>query len=244
MDAKLRLPMEEHVMSNEYQHLKDEAYELVGRTLPNDTFLYFDHELTTRMLVAVSCVRVGAKDLAYRLFATNAQAGPQDNANQHFAYVRSLVEMAEMDAERGQYALAEEEMAEALEQYPDSMSYMMSKVHLEIYLQYYRFQAGNHSLAYEKLGQLIEREKEKFVAHPPKDAVALVGPGLCYAIHQLALFYAEEGNWIEACATLQKMGFYALEVHQATIEDAQKFLAQGQGEEAFQMLQQAYHYHA
>lgn len=231
-------------MSNELQQLKEEAYELVGRSLPNDTFLCFDHELTTRMLVAVSCMRVGAKDLAYRLFATNAQAGPQENANQHFAYVRSLVEMAEMDAERGQYVLAEEKMAEALEQYPDSMSYMMSKVHLEIYLQYYRFQAGKHSLAYEKLKQLIDREKEKFSSHSIKDAVALVGPGLCYAIHQLALFYAEEGNWIEACATIQQISSYALEVHRSMVEDAKKFLDQGQGEEAFQIFQQAYHYHA
>lgn len=231
-------------MSNELQQLKDEAYELVGRTLPNDTFLYFDHELTTRMLVAVSCMRVGAKDLAYRLFATNAQAGPQENANQHFAYVRSLVEMAEIDAERGLYALAEEEMAEALEQYPDSMSYMMSKVHLEIYLQYYRFQAGKHLLAYQRLRELIDREKEKFSSHPPEDAVALVGPGICYAIHQLALFYAEEGNWVEACATIQQIDSYALEVHQSMIEDAKKFLEQGQGKEAFQLLQQAYHYHA
>ncbi|MDQ0416483.1 tetratricopeptide (TPR) repeat protein [Croceifilum oryzae] len=230
-------------MVNDLKQLKEEAYEVVGKTLPNDTFYNFDQELTTRMLVAVSCMRKGAKDLAYRLFEANAQEGPQENANQHFAYVRSLIEMAEMDAERGEYVLAEEKMAEALLQYPDSMSYMMSKVHLEVYLQYYRFQAGKHALADEELRRVIDREKKRFTGYSDQDGVSLVGPGLCYAIHQLALFYAEEGKWEEACATIQQSETYAMESNPVMIEDAQKFLSQGQGEEAFQLLQQAYMYH-
>ncbi|SDZ29303.1 hypothetical protein [Thermoactinomyces sp. DSM 45892] len=230
-------------MVNDLTQLKAEAYEEVGRMLPHDTFYHFDQELTARMLVAVTCMRKGAKDLAYRLFAVNAQEGPQENANQHFAYVRSLIEMAEMDAERGRYALAEEEMAEALVQYPDSMGYMMSKVHLEVYLQYYRFQAGKHALANEELRRIIDREQNRFSSYPDRDGVALVGPGLCYAIHQLALFYAEEGKWEEACSTMRQSEKYAMETNPIMIEEAQKFLAQGQGEEAFQLLQQAYMYH-
>src|SRR5699024_5404449 len=104
--------------------LKEAAREQVAHLLPNDIFAEFD-QLNSRLLIAVTLLQRGIKELAYQLFETIAANGPDENENRHFAYVRSLAEMAEMDAEQGDFAEAEEKMATALAQFPSSMEYMM-----------------------------------------------------------------------------------------------------------------------
>ncbi|GGE08128.1 hypothetical protein GCM10011571_06720 [Marinithermofilum abyssi] len=224
--------------------LKSEAATRVSHLLPNQTFQQFE-DLNTRMLIAVTCMHHGHKELAYKLFATIAEAGPQENENRHFAYVRSLAEMAEIEAERGDFADAEVHMAEALREYPESMNYMMSRVHLEVYLTYYRFQAGKKEEAFRELRSIIERETRRFhAADSPEDGRNLVGPGLCYAIHQLALFHAEEGNWERAVKTFQEMRPFANEIDPDKWDEAASLTEQGRWEDAFHLLTSSVSYEA
>lgn len=227
-----------------FEQLKQQAYALVGQQLPNDTFARFDYELTTRMLVAVTCMKVGYKELAYQIFSSIAEQGPQENANQHFAYVRSLVEMAEMDAEHGEFASAENKMAEAIDQYPPSMGYMMSRIHLEIYLIYYRFQNGKTDQAYHEIQELVQREIDHFESLPEKDAVSLVSPGLCYAIHQWSLFYAQENKWMEACQIISRMTPYATKIDESSLNQAEELLQLEKEKEAYDFYQKSYDYQA
>ncbi|MFC7442953.1 hypothetical protein [Laceyella putida] len=218
-----------------------EAYELVGQRLPKETFLEVDHP-NNRVLIAVTCLRAGAAHLAYRLFESVAQEGPKENANHHFAYVRSLVEMAEIDAEHGRYQRAAEHMSVALAEYPESMGYMMSRVHLEAYLAYYQYQAGMKGEALKGIAALCAREAQAFNELPPHDARALVGPGLCYALHQWALFYAMEGEWDQAYEKAKTMIPYASFVDEAGVEEAERLRSQGNGEAAFTVLTEAIRY--
>jgi tetratricopeptide (TPR) repeat protein len=215
--------------------LKEEAWEWVGHRLPKQTFDDFAHP-NNRLLVGVTCLRAGYVETAYALFASIAAEGPKENPNHHFAYVRSLVEMAEIDAERDRFGEAARLMSEALEAYPESMGYMMSRVHLEVYLAYYLFQCGEKESAFEKIAALCERERKRFVEMPRHDAVALVGPGLCYALHQWALFFAMEDRWEEAFAKAKEMIPFASLTYEEGVREAEMLLARGEAKEAFDWL--------
>ncbi|SEN71088.1 tetratricopeptide repeat protein [Lihuaxuella thermophila] len=221
--------------------LKNTAWELVGYRLPKETFNDFSHP-NNRLLIGVTCLRAGYADVAYQLFDSVAGEGPKENPNHHFAYVRSLVEMAEIDAERGQFERAEELMKEALKEYPESMGYMMSRVHLEVYLAYYQYHAGKKEAAHAYIQSICEREKERFAGMPRHDAVSLVGPGLCYAIHQWALFYAVEGDWARAVDKFKEMLPYAAASDAAGIQEADALLADGDAEQAFYRYVEAVRY--
>jgi tetratricopeptide (TPR) repeat protein len=225
----------------QWLQLKQRAEAKTAHLLPNHTFQQYD-DPNTRLLVAVTCMRVGDKDLAYELFATVAAEGPQENANHHFAYVRSLVEMAEIDAERGDFALAEQHMSEALAAYPESMGYMMSRVHLEVYLTYYRFQLGRQEEAIGQLKTLIERERRRFTELPQADGPHLVGPGLCYAIHQLALFYAERNDWPEAVRVFREVRSYAWEIDEGAWQEADRLAERGDWQAALEQYVSATNY--
>ncbi|MBA4544466.1 hypothetical protein H1164_16655 [Thermoactinomyces daqus] len=214
------------------EELKREAEAAVKHRLPRDTFLDFAHP-NNRLLVGVTCLRAGLPDLAYKLFQSIAEEGPNENPNQHFAYVRSLVEMAELDAEAQRFNQAAEKMKEALAQYPETMGYMMSRVHLEVYLAYYLYQAGQKQEAVEKIAGIAGREREKFATMPQHDAVALVGPGLCYALHQWALFYAMEENWEQAAQKAAEMVPFAERVDESGLKEAKQLLERGRAEDAF-----------
>jgi tetratricopeptide (TPR) repeat protein len=211
---------------------------MVGYQLPKDTFVNFENT-PTRMLVGVTCLRSGFVDLAYQVFASIVEEGPQENANRQFAYVRSLIEMAELDAERGNFAQAEQKMTEALSQYPSSMGYMMSRVHLEIYLSYYQFQSGKRDEALQRIASIVDREKQRFTEMPQQDALSLVSPGLCYAIHQWALFYADEGDWEEAFLKFKEMRPYCIEINEQGWEEAEALFAKGEKEQAFNRLSES-----
>lgn len=221
--------------------LKNEAQELVGHRLPKETFYDFTHP-NNRLLVGVTCLRAGYVDVAYNLFDSIVREGPKENPNHHFAYVRSLVEMAEIDAERGRFDRAEASMAEALKEYPESMGYMMSRVHLEVYLSYYQYHAGKKEEALACIHSICEREKARFNGMPRHDAVSLVSPGLCYAIHQWALFYAVEGDWEQAVDKFKEMLPYAGSTDPAAIQEAEALLAKGEAEQAFYRYVEAVRY--
>jgi tetratricopeptide (TPR) repeat protein len=221
--------------------LLQEAYDLVGQRLPKETFRDAEHP-NNRLLIGVTCLRVGAVNVAYRLFESIAQEGPKENANHHFAYVRSLVEMAEIDAENERYSQAAEHMATALAEYPESMGYMMSRVHLEVYLTYYQYQAGRKDEALSGIAALCAREEQAFREMELRDAKALVGPGLCYALHQWALFYAMEGEWDRAYEKAKSMIPYATSVDEAGVEQAERLHREGNGEAAMNRLIEAVRY--
>lgn len=223
--------------------LKERARERVAHLLPNTTFHEFD-DLNVRMLIAVTLLQRGEKELAYRLFETIAAEGPQENENRHFAYVRSLVEMAELDAERERFTEAEERMEEGLAQFPESMNYMMSRPHLEVYLIYYRYRLGKHETAHRELQDWIRREEERFCEMPPEDGRNLVGPGLCYAIHQQSLFFVEEGEWRRAVESFQRLREYANHVDEAGWEESERLVSEERWEEAYHRLVDSISYHA
>ncbi|MBA4493586.1 hypothetical protein ACFO25_04230 [Paenactinomyces guangxiensis] len=220
------------------ESLKEETRQLVGHQLPKETFYDFTHP-NNRMLVAVTSLRAGYADVAYKLFQTIAEEGPKENANHHFAYVRSLIEMAEMDAQAGRFSQAETLMEQALEAYPESMGYMMSRVHLEVYLAYYKFYAGKKEEAMKQIESICKREQQKFEALPEHDAKSLIGPGLCYAIHQYALFYAVDGAWIQAVNKMKEMLPYAPAIDPAAVQEAERLLAGEKAEEAFNRYTEA-----
>ncbi|MCS1351902.1 lipopolysaccharide assembly protein LapB [Mechercharimyces sp. CAU 1602] len=214
-------------------NLKNEAESWVAHQLPKGFFADF-HDMNNRMLVAVTCMQQGKRELAYRIFASLAAEGAQENPNRHFAYVRSLVELAEMDADKGDYPLAAQRMEEALPAYPISMGYMMSRVHLEVYLCYYWFQAGEKEKAHQELKKIIAREKERFDALALEDGINLVTPGLGYAVHQLALLYAEEKDWRMAVNTFLTLHPYAKEVVKDEWDLAEALAEKNEWEVAFQ----------
>lgn len=223
------------------ESLKQEAQQLIGHRLPKETFSDFAHP-NNRMLAGVTCLHSGYIDLAYQLFATIVEEGPKENPNHHFAYVRSMVEMAEIDAERKQFSRAAEYMQQALASYPESMGYMMSRVHLEVYLAYYLFQAGKKEEAIRQIKTICDREIKKFQELPIHDAQSLVGPGLCYAIHQWSLFYAMEEEWELAVAKFKEMLPYAVATDSNAIREAEEFLARGKGKQAFSRYEEAVRY--
>ncbi len=222
--------------------LKREAEELVGFRLPRDTFYKFDDDLNTRLLVGITCLQSGYTEQAYQIFSTIAAEGPQEEANHHFAYVRSLVELAELDASNGDFVQAEQKMEEALKQYPLSMGYMMSRVHLEVYLTYYKFKANKREEAEKQIQQIISREIEKFKELPLQDAFSLIGPGLCYAIHQWALFYADQEEWDEAIEKFKTMLDFAPKIDKHGLEEVETLLEKNQAKQAFFRLTESVRY--
>jgi hypothetical protein len=102
-----------------------------------------------------------------------------------------------------------------------------------VYLAYYEFQSGEKEKAYERIAEIVNRESDKFRAMPPHDAVALVGPGLCYAIHQWALFFAMEGDWRLATQKALAMEPFAMMVDENGLEEAKTLLIRGEAEAAF-----------
>jgi tetratricopeptide (TPR) repeat protein len=221
--------------------LQTQSQQLVGVYVPKETFSHFSHP-NNRMLVAVTCLRTGYTDIAYLLFETIVQEGPKQNANHHFAYVRSLVEMAEIDAERGKYEQAADTMAEALAEYPEALGYMMSRIHLEVYITYYLYQAGYQEQAREQLALICQREQKRFAELPLPDAQSWIGPGLCYAIHQWALFDAMEGNWQKAVERVKEMLPFAAATDVVGLRTADEMLAEGRVEQAFTQLIDAIQY--
>ncbi|PTX64246.1 hypothetical protein C8P63_10328 [Melghirimyces profundicolus] len=223
--------------------LKEAARERVAHLLPNHIFDEFD-QLNSRMLIAVTLLQRGEKDLAYPLFESIAAEGPDENENRHFAFVRSLVEMAEMDAEREAFQSAEEKMKRALEHYPESMGYMMSRVHLEVYLAYYRFRLGKKEEAHRELEEIIRREEGRFRELGEEDGRNLVGPGLCYALHQLALFHGEEGDWKRAAETFHRLKDFASTVDHQGWTEAEGWMEKGDWEKAFHRMEESVTYEA
>ncbi|TCS97038.1 hypothetical protein [Hazenella coriacea] len=221
--------------------LKQESEQLVGHRLPKETFMDFTHP-NNRMLVGVTCLRAGFVDVAYHLFSSIAQEGPKENPNHQFAFVRSLVEMAEIDAERENFSLAAESMKRALEEFPESMSYMMSRVHLEVYLTYYLYLSGEKEVGMQRIQEIVEREKQQFVELPRKDAVSLIGPGLCYAIHQWSLFLALEGEWELAIDQFKEMVPYTVNIDSEKWDEAERIRQVGTAEEAYHAYVSAVQY--
>ncbi|MFD1408874.1 tetratricopeptide repeat protein [Kroppenstedtia eburnea] len=224
-------------------NLKEAARQQIAHLLPNGIFDEFD-QLNSRMLIAVTCLQRGLKDLAYPLFQSIAEHGPADNENRHFAYVRSLVEMAEMDAEKEDFAQAEEKMDTALREFPESMGYMMSRVHLEVYLTYYRYRLGKKEAAYAGLEEIIRREEKRFRELGPEDGRNLAGPGLSYAIHQLALFHGEDGNWKQAVEVFRRLRDTVSEVDEESWGQGESLAEQGRYAEAYQQMEGSVSYHA
>ncbi|PTM59813.1 hypothetical protein [Desmospora activa] len=219
----------------EIETLKEAARVRVAHLLPNTTFQDFD-DLNARMLIAVTLLQRGEKELAYELFATIASQGPQENENRHFAYVRSLVEMAELDAEWERFAEAEARMAEGVAQFPESMNYMMSRTHLQVYLSYYRYRLGRQEEAHQQLEELIQQEEERFRELPPADGSNLVGPGLCYALHQRSLFFVEEGEWQQAVETFRRLRGYASYTDEDGWKEAESLAEAGKWEAAYNRM--------
>ncbi|MFD1426896.1 tetratricopeptide (TPR) repeat protein [Kroppenstedtia sanguinis] len=225
------------------EDLKESARQQIGHLLPSSIFDEFD-QLNSRMLIAVTCMQRGLKGLAYPLFQSIAEQGPSENENLHFAYVRSLVEMAEMDAEQEDFAQAEKKMDTALQEFPESMGYMMSRIHLEVYLTYYRFRLGQKETAYAGLEEIIRQEEQRFRELGPEDGRNLAGPGLSYAIHQLALFYGEDGNWQQAVETFRRLRETVAEVDEIAWGQGERLAEAGRYEEAFQQLEASVSYQA
>jgi tetratricopeptide (TPR) repeat protein len=223
--------------------LREKARERVAHLLPNTTFDEFD-DANTRMLVAITLLQRGEKELAAELFETIAAEGPQENENRHFAYVRSLVELAELDAEQEQFGEAESRMEEALNHFPESMSYMMSRSHLEVYLIYYRYRLGKRDQAHEDLLQWIRGQEARFQEMSPEDGRNLVGPGLCYGIHQQSLFYVEEGDWQRAVESFLRLRAYANHIDETGWEEAERLMEENRWEEAYQKLVDSTSYQA
>ncbi|QKG83590.1 hypothetical protein GXN76_03285 [Kroppenstedtia pulmonis] len=224
--------------------LKQQAMEKVSHLLPKDIFNEFDN-LNSRMLVAVTCLQRGEKELAYGLFESIAAHGPSENENRQFAFVRSLVEMAEMDAEKENFRDAVQKMSVALASFPEGMNYMMSRTHLDVYLTYYRFRLGERDQAKEELQNIILREKKKFAQYKdPEEGRNLLGPALCYAIHQQALFYGEEKEWEQAVKVFEGIRDYAGSIDERGWKEAEEMKQDHLYEEAFQCLTESTFYEA
>ncbi|MCF6092375.1 hypothetical protein L1765_00015 [Microaerobacter geothermalis] len=222
--------------------LAERAEKLVGRFLPNDTFRKFSQP-NTRMMVAVMALRYHHHDLAYDIFHTIAVEGPKEDQNEHFAYVRSLAEMAEINGSRGNYELAIQQMEEAISQYPPQMGYMMSIEHLKVYLCDYYFHKGEQEKAITMCKRLIEEKKEEFYSYSSQEeAKSTVGPSLCYAIHQLALFYRQMEWWQEALAWMKELYLFALQINYELWDKAEDKENSGERKEAFDMYQEAISY--
>ncbi|SDX06484.1 hypothetical protein SAMN05444487_109133 [Marininema mesophilum] len=223
--------------------LKEAALEKVAHILPNTIFQEFDQP-NSRMLIAVTLMNRGEKELAYQLFESIAAYGPDENENRHFAYVRSLIEMAEMDAEKERFVKAEAYMMKALAEFPDSMGYMMSRTHLEVYHSYYLFKLGKKEAAHRELEKLILREGARFASLPQEDGQNLVGPALCYAIHQLALFHAEEGDWEGAATSFERLLPYVIWVDEEGWNEGDRMMKEGKKDVGFQRMVEAVTYDA
>ncbi|WP_044641061.1 hypothetical protein [Risungbinella massiliensis] len=221
--------------------LKEEAYQRIRHLLPRDTFLSFEKP-RTRLLIAMTGHRKGIVDTAYRVFESIAAEGPQEDENDQFAFVRSLAELAEMDAEKGNFELAEERMERALHYYPPHMTYMMSKIHLEIYLTYYRFQVGKKELAFQEIDQIIHRKKSDFAKEKWVDALETESPALGYAIEQKSLFYAMDGNWKQAYLTYEEMEHYTDQINQVKWTEAKELFDGEKYQDAYNLLTEAISY--
>lgn len=211
--------------------MKEELRSLLGYKLSKSLFDGFDNP-NNRLIIGVACLKDGYEEKARHLLESIIQEGPKEHRDHHFAYVRSLVEIAELRAKQGNFIEAEHSMRQALISFPDNMGYMMSRVHLEVYLAYYCFYAEKRELAYEEVERICIREQEKFLSLPLQDACELVGPGLRYAIHQWALFYVEEGEWQKAVKKLKEAFRFMVNGDELTwvVEELEK---QGEWEQAF-----------
>jgi hypothetical protein len=70
--------LEEWMNEEEIVRLREETRELVGHRMPKEMFLDFGHP-NNRLLVGVTCLRVGYADMAYDLFRTIAKEGPKSS---------------------------------------------------------------------------------------------------------------------------------------------------------------------
>lgn len=223
------------------ESLKEEAYQRIKHLLPRDTFVSFE-EPRTRLLIAMTGYRKGIVDTAYRVFESIAAEGPQEDENDQFAFVRSLAELAEIDAEKGNFELAEKRMETALHYYPAHLTYMMSKIHLEIYLTYYRFQVGKKELAFQEIEQIIDKKKRDFVREEWNDALETVRPALGYSIEQKSLFYAMDEDWKQAFLTYEEMQHYTDQINQEMWSEAKGLFQRGKYQEAYELLTNAITY--
>lgn len=212
--------------------LEEESRNLVGYKLSKAVFGQFDNP-NNRLIIGVACLREGYKEVAYNVFESIMEEGPKQSNDHHFAYVRSLVEIAKLEAENGRFDEAYKHMRDALDVFPEKMNYMMSRVHLEVYLTYYCFQSNKKEQAFKQVEMICGKERERFESLRLEDAYELVGPGLCYAIHQWALFYAEEGEWGCAIAKLKEAFQYTPVLHQEFVTEAKELESQGELEGAF-----------
>lgn len=194
------------------------------------------------ILAAISCLKSNHQSLAKQLFEHVAAAGPRENAKHHFAYIRSLIELAELSASNKDFGRAIEYMQRALEQYPNDMLYMMSKVHLKVYFSYYLFQYGREHEALSQLDDIIKRRSQRFDELSLKDAYCIVGPSLCYAIHQKALFFYQKGKWQEAVDELKQIVKFTDKVDQVEYNAFKDMYNQGVFKEAFTLLENAVKY--
>jgi tetratricopeptide (TPR) repeat protein len=187
-------------------------------------------------LIAIHCLRANNIDIALRLLQSIAIEGPKENRNHHFAYVRSLVEMAEIVASRGEFTQAEQWISTALLHFPESMNYMMSRIHLQVYMAYYQFQAGKKEAAMIQMANICQQAKERFTSMLREDAYSLVTPGLSYAYHQWALFYAAEGEWEQAFVKYKEWFPYAVDIDEQKLTKAEWLLHNQGAEKAFAYL--------
>lgn len=217
--------------------IKEESRNLVGYKLSKSLFEEFKNP-NNRLIIGVTCLKDGHKKQAVKLLQSIVEEGPKEHKDHHFAYVRSLVEMAELRAEEGDFLEAEENMRLALEYFPNTMGYMMSRIHLEVYLSYYCFCAGKEEVAYQEIATICEREQEKFRDYPIEDAYELVGPGLRYAIHQWSLFFAQNGEWKKAVEKIKEAFRFMADTTLDRVE-AQRLEKQSKWEQAFYSYEEA-----
>ncbi|MBD1373811.1 hypothetical protein IC620_15815 [Hazenella sp. IB182357] len=222
------------------ESLFTQSKQRVGHLLPKETFMDYAHP-NNRMLIAVTLLRQGEEDLAYHLYQEIVAEGPKENPNHHFAFVRSLIDLSEVDSKYERFADATNKLQLALRHFPDSMGYMTSKVHLEVYLAYYLYLAGDRPEALKQIAHVCKQEKSRFELMPLLDAKVIVGPGLCYALHQWALFYVMEEKWGQAISKIVEMKAFAHVVEETYVAEALQ-LQESDPEAAFQLLEQAFQY--
>lgn len=223
------------------EYLKNKALQLVRNYLPKNIIDKFE-DPNNRLIIAITFLQYDYRDLAYNLFSTIACEGPKENPNHQFAYVRSLIEMAEIDADRSFFQKAEAAISLALEALPDSMNYMVSRVHIEVYLTHYQFQLGKKEEAMKRISLLCQREINKFHSYTSNEAYSLVGPGLCYSIHQWALFFVQEGFWEEAVKKIKELIAYTPSIQKMLWEEAQGFERENELKKAFYCYERALNY--
>jgi tetratricopeptide (TPR) repeat protein len=221
--------------------IREESHNLVGHKLARTIFEQFENP-NHRLIIGVACLREGDKELAFSIFTSIIKEGPKENKDQHFAYVRSLIEIAELEAEKNRFAEAREHMRGALEAFPEKMGYMMSRVHLEVYFAYYCFRSNRKEDAYEYIAWVCTKEQDRFHELPVQDANELVGPGLCYAIHQWALFYVEEGDWARAILKFKEIFPYTSVLNRGYVSEAEELESRGDLKRAFYRLEEAVYY--